>query len=167
LVTRSSPKRTVLVADDDEVALEALGDLLEHAGYRVLLAPSGEEALCLLRDADPAPDMILLDLMMPGMDGWQVVSRLRVHPALSEVPVVIMSAGGSAVLATAPVADAYVAKPLQANQLLHVVQRTLTLADMRKRPGRSSGVHTVRPMHAPLVEEPGPPEDLAKRGRAR
>jgi len=140
LLARSSPKGTVLVVDDDEGALESVGELLEHSGYRVLLAAGGEEALARLREAGRLPDMILLDLMMAGMDGWQVVRELRADATLREVPVVIMSAGGGAVLATAPVAEAYVSKPLDASKLLHLVERTLTLTAIQKRPRMSSGI---------------------------
>ena len=61
--------RTLLVVDDNDVAREGLAGVLRRAGYRVLPAANGEEALQLLR-AGPPPDLILLDMLMPFLDGW-------------------------------------------------------------------------------------------------
>jgi CheY-like chemotaxis protein len=120
----------VLVVDDDLAILESLRDLLEDTGYAVSTAASGEDALTRLHDADP-PEVILIDLMMPGMDGWELTARVRADPALRDIPIVIMSAGGEALFATAPFAEAYLPKPVQTRQLLQIVHRTLTLATLR------------------------------------
>jgi CheY-like chemotaxis protein len=122
---------SVLIVDDDEAILETLRDVLTDTGYAVCVAASGDDALARLRAAPEKPDVILVDLMMPVMDGWQLTARLREDPELRDVPVVIMSAGGTALLATAPPADAYLPKPIQLSQLLQVLHRTLTLATIR------------------------------------
>jgi DNA-binding response OmpR family regulator len=78
---------TILVIDDDETLLELLGDQLRLAGYRVLVADSGSQGLRLAAEADP--DLVILDVMMPGMDGWAACERLR---EASAVPVIMLTA---------------------------------------------------------------------------
>ena len=88
----------MLVVEDDGDAREALKELLEHAGYGVLGAPNGAVALSLLRAASegetPACDIVVLDLMMPIMNGWDFRSKQRADPGLAQIPVLLMSAGG-------------------------------------------------------------------------
>ena len=79
----------ILVVDDNLDYLEAIYSELSEAGFRVTVAPSGEQALKLL--AGHVPDVVLLDIMMPEMNGWEVLRRLRAQPELAHVPVVITS----------------------------------------------------------------------------
>jgi CheY-like chemotaxis protein len=137
---------TVLIVDDDEAILDTLRDVLMDTGYEVWTAAGGDEALERLRDAPALPDVILVDLMMPDMDGWELTARVREEPELRDVPVVVMSAGGTALLATAPAADAYLPKPIQLSQLLQVLHRTLTLATIRDMNRKASGT-MQRPDH--------------------
>ncbi len=81
---------TVLVIDDNLEYLESIHSELTEAGYRVTVASSGEEALEIL--ARLIPRVILLDIVMPSMDGWEVLRRIRATPALNSVPVVVTSA---------------------------------------------------------------------------
>lgn len=81
--------RTVLVVDDDPTTVEFLTMALEGQGYGVL-SEVGDEAIELAREA--RPDVILLDLMMPRMDGFEVCRRLRGNPATAEIPIILMSA---------------------------------------------------------------------------
>ena len=83
--------RPVLIVDDDPVARKALALVFEHQGYPVVQAANGQEALKRLRDGPP-PGLILLDLMMPIMDGWEFLQRQKQDPALAGIPVVIISA---------------------------------------------------------------------------
>ena len=83
----------VLVVDDDYAVLDAIKDVLEDEGYEVCLAANGLEALKELRRGGP-PCVILLDLMMPVMNGWQFLEQRRVHRELDAIPVVVMSAVG-------------------------------------------------------------------------
>ena len=80
---------TILLIDDDETLLELLADHLQVAGYATLLAHSGQEGL--QRAAAERPDLIVLDVMMPGMDGWEVCQRLRRDTA---VPIIMLTAKG-------------------------------------------------------------------------
>ncbi len=80
----------ILLVDDTKANLDVLGALLESEGYRIILAPSGEIALRSAAKAQPA--LILLDVMMPGMDGYEVCRRLKADAATAEIPVVFITA---------------------------------------------------------------------------
>ena len=88
------PQATVLVVDDSVESLAILNDLLRPL-YRVLAATSGEAGLRVAR-ASPPPDLILLDVMMPGMDGYEVLTRLRAGADTADIPVIFLTALGSA-----------------------------------------------------------------------
>jgi two-component system, NtrC family, response regulator AtoC len=115
----------VLVVDDDEAVCVALRDVLHEAGYKVATARNGEQALVLLSAV--TPDIFLVDLMMPVMDGWGLVAQLRADARLRSIPVVVMTAGGTSALARAPVAAGYLAKPLKLDQLLQTLARSLAM----------------------------------------
>lgn len=83
--------RTLLVVDDEEDIRESLRMVLEFEGYQVHTAANGKEALELLAAAEP-PCVILLDLMMPVMNGWEFAARLHADPATAAIPVIIVSA---------------------------------------------------------------------------
>src|SRR5262245_865763 len=80
---------TILVVDDDGVSRAVLANLLENQGHAVVLAKDGPEGLQLA--AQRAVDLIVLDILMPGMDGYDVVAALKADPALREIPVVMIS----------------------------------------------------------------------------
>ena len=81
----------VLVVDDDLDARSALADVLEEEGYEVACARNGKEALEHLRSL-PRPSLIILDLLMPEMDGWQFRTRQKADPAIANIPVVVLTA---------------------------------------------------------------------------
>lgn len=87
------PPPQILVVDDTPQNLVFIGDLLRHH-YRVRVAPSGHRALSIARQQ--APDLILLDIMMPEMDGYEVCRQLKADPALRDVPVIFLTALGEA-----------------------------------------------------------------------
>jgi CheY-like chemotaxis protein len=82
---------TILLIDDDEHVVEALGELLVRKGYRVAIARDGQQALDYLR-TNLVPSLILLDLLMPRMDGWEFLAKRARREQLSSIPVVIRSA---------------------------------------------------------------------------
>jgi two-component system KDP operon response regulator KdpE len=84
--------QTVLLIDDDATLVELLSSHLRTAGYQVVAAPDGPEGLRLAAEA--RPDLVVLDVMMPGMDGWQVCERLL---AQAEVPIILLTAKGEEV----------------------------------------------------------------------
>jgi two-component system response regulator CpxR len=106
---------TVLVVDDDVEIRETLTSLLQHEGYSVLRAENGVQALDQLRRLHP--DVVLLDLMMPVMSGWEVIEELQDTGEMGRVPIVVVSAMG------APGACACLRKPVDLEELLEVVER--------------------------------------------
>jgi CheY-like chemotaxis protein len=118
LVRRSK----ILLVDDDVAITDALCELLSHEGYDVALARNGEEALATLR-ADSDIGLIILDLMMPGMDGWSFRRVQRKDPQLALIPVIVISAmAGSADVATPLDPAAVVPKPINVATLLERVE---------------------------------------------
>lgn len=89
-MTTDSPVRRVLIVDDEDEIRSAMRQILAEEGYAVETVASGEEALAAI--ATRAPDLILLDVNLPGVDGWQVLDELR-SAAGEQTPVVVMTAG--------------------------------------------------------------------------
>jgi two-component system, OmpR family, alkaline phosphatase synthesis response regulator PhoP len=118
----------ILVVDDDPAILDLIAQLLIEEGYPVLAASNGRTALNLAREQ--LPKLILLDLMMPEMNGWQVVGELKAAAQTRLIPVILLSARRD--LAT--VADdlevaAFVEKPFDIDELLACVRRILSSND--------------------------------------
>ena len=86
----SAPPPRILIVDDDRHNRLLLEVMLAPDGYSIVSAPTGEEALAMV--AQQPPDLILLDVMMPGMDGYQVVARIKSNPATKHIPVIMLSA---------------------------------------------------------------------------
>ncbi|MEZ4836090.1 MAG: response regulator transcription factor [Caldilineaceae bacterium] len=128
-------QQTILLADDDEMIVDALSFQLRREGYKVLAAFDGVEALELARQADP--DLVLLDVMMPRMQGWEVCRELRKE---SMVPILMLTARGEEmdrVLGLELGADDYVVKPFSFRELLARVHAQLRRSEYMKRAGRS------------------------------
>jgi two-component system response regulator MprA len=89
-------KKTVLIVEDDISIRRDLCELLTLEGYEVLLAENGEAALTVLRSVSSLPDLVLLDITMPIMDGWAFRAAQMQDPALAALPVVVMTADGHA-----------------------------------------------------------------------
>jgi DNA-binding response OmpR family regulator len=117
------PAPTVLVVDDEPAMVGALGALLGQAGYRIVAAYDGEEAL--RRFSEGPIDVVLLDLAMPGVDGAEVCRRLR---ARSDVPIIVVSGerdGAAPVELLDLGADDYVRKPFRGEELLARIRASL------------------------------------------
>ena len=110
---------TVFVVEDDVDTRDMLGRFLELEGYRVELASNGQQALERLR-AGVHPCVILLDLMMPVMDGWQFRREQIRHHELAGIPVIVVSAAGRDRIAEID-ANGYLSKPVDLEQLLERV----------------------------------------------
>lgn len=110
---------TILVIEDDHDIRVHVRSLLEDEGYTVLSVADGRSALELLERTQPAPRLILLDLMLPVMDGWDFAARLRARPRLAGIPVVVMTAYDSPPPLIPTVA--VVRKPIDADALLALV----------------------------------------------
>lgn len=119
----AAPKR-ILVCDDDPVILRLLQVNLELEGYEVILAHHGAEAVDLA--ATEMPDLVILDIMMPRMDGYEACEALRAQPETKDIPVVFLSAKAQQSDIErgkkSGVAD-YVTKPFDPAELLDVIER--------------------------------------------
>jgi signal transduction histidine kinase len=122
--------KSVLVVEDDVEIREALDDILRAEGYDVLTCGNGLEALQRLRGGAHA-DVILLDLMMPVMDGWQFRVQQRRDPELAGLPVIAISADGTS-KAAAIDADAYIRKPVDYDSLIETIDRTLLTLERKQ-----------------------------------
>jgi CheY-like chemotaxis protein len=122
----TGPKRTVLVVEDDDDIRESLLVVLEDEGYAATAAPNGRVALELLA-AGARPDLILLDLMMPVLNGWELIGKLSEDPALRATPIVVISAVSDRIPRPAG-AVAYLEKPVALADLLRVVKEHTSAA---------------------------------------
>jgi CheY-like chemotaxis protein len=116
-------RSSVLVVDDDADIRKMLAEILELEGYEAIPAANGREALGRLR-AGVRPSLILLDLMMPGMNGWQFRSEQVKDPDLASIPVVVLTGDGQADRKATDVgAVSYLRKPLDVEALLGLIER--------------------------------------------
>ena len=129
----ASQERTILVVDDDPEIRKLTSLRLEHAGYKVRSAPDGEHALEEI--AEGGIDLILLDIMMPGLGGYAILERVRqIHP-FSELPIIMFSARDEAedvIRALRLGANDYAVKPIEFSTLLQRMQRHLALASPKE-----------------------------------
>ena len=111
--------KRILIADDEPNIVAALEYLLQQGGYEVLIARNGDEALGLLEDR--APDLVLLDVMMPRKSGYEICSRIRQRPEWRHIKVIMLSAKGRDAEVNkglAVGADLYVTKPFSTRELM-------------------------------------------------
>jgi len=134
---------TILVIDDDPVARELVRRFLQAEGFTVEIAASGEEGLQKAHTLHPAA--ITLDVMMPGMDGWAVLSMLKSSPDLCDIPVIMLSVIDERNMGYALGAAEYLTKPIDRTRLVSVLERY-------RRSGRVL-----------LVEDDGPTRELVRR----
>jgi DNA-binding response OmpR family regulator len=121
-----STESTILVVDDNRDNVEILRAFLESRGYRVASAVDGKSALAKLDEVQP--NLVLLDVMMPGMDGWQVCRTIKNHPDYGGTKVVMVTAKGDfedKFEGMRSGADDYVVKPVDLGELEEKVKRNL------------------------------------------
>jgi DNA-binding response OmpR family regulator len=119
-------EKRILIVDDEPVMVETLRFALEREGYVCREAKDGEEAIATIR-ADP-PDLILLDVMMPGLNGYQVCRFVKETAGLRHIPVILLTARAQErdrAMGTRSGADDYVTKPFAMETLLALVRRRL------------------------------------------
>ena len=119
---------TVLVVDDDPDILEALSEILEAEGFKIKKARNGLEALDRL--APEPPDLILLDLMMPVMDGWEFAKRMKQDSKPGSIPIIVLSADRNVNSKAKEIgAVGYLAKPFELNELLTMVRSSCVVSE--------------------------------------
>ena len=151
--------RKILVVDDEQVLVETIAYNLEHAGYQVITAGDGRSALEIAQSE--APDLIILDIMLPGMDGIEVCRELRRENTTATTPILMLTAKGDEidkVVGLEVGADDYVIKPFGRRELLARIRALLRRADY---PSASEDHSTqtaspleVRPVNRDLVAGP-------------
>ena len=126
---RRPPHSGILIVDDNQDNLEIVRSYLEARGYPITIAHSGEEALALFETVKPA--LVLLDVMMPGRDGWDVCRVMKQHPTLGKTVRIIMVTAlnelGDKREALETGADDYVEKPFDLSKLAATVDRNLAM----------------------------------------
>ncbi|HEX7117316.1 MAG TPA: response regulator [Longimicrobiales bacterium] len=116
----------ILVVDDDPDAIEIVGTYLESRGYKVIAANDGRQALAKVEEL--RPDLVLLDVMMPGMDGWEVCRVIKNHPEYGDTRVVMLTARSDFTDKQEGLragADDYIVKPIRLEELGQKVERNL------------------------------------------
>ncbi|MQA89311.1 MAG: response regulator [Gemmatimonas sp.] len=123
----------MLVVDDNRDNVDILSAFLESRGYRVAVAEEGKAALSRLEEVHP--DLVLLDVMMPGMDGWQVCRTIKSHPEYGSTRVVMVTAKGGfedKFEGMRSGADDYVVKPVDLDELEEKIERNLSAGGRRQ-----------------------------------
>lgn len=117
---------TILVVEDNEPSRDALSRRLARRGYRIVLAVDGLEAVSIGRSAKP--DLILMDLGLPGIDGWEATRRLKADPETQQIPIIVLSAHAMTNdrdMALAAGSDEFDTKPVRFQQLLEKIETLL------------------------------------------
>ena len=137
---------TILVIEDDELVARTIKSCLRRGDYRVSIASSGVEGLKVARRHPP--EMVILDVIMPGMDGYTVCREMRADPLLSEVPILFLTARASddeKIMGLRAGADDYLGKPFNVDELLLRVQ-----AILRRTFNKSVVQHYTEPPTEPI-----------------
>ena len=125
---------TLLVVDDNLDNIEILRAFLESRSYQVVSAQDGRSALEMLEETKPA--LVLLDVMMPGMDGWQVCRTIKAHPEFASTRVIMVTAKGGfedKYEGMRSGADDYIVKPVDLNELAEKVERNLAASGGKRK----------------------------------
>ncbi len=130
MITNRQPKTTqpkrILIVDDEPNIIVSLEFLMQQAGYQVHVARTGEEAL--EKIGQIVPDLVLLDVMLPDLDGFEICQWVREHPEWDHVRIIMLTAKGRDVdvaKGLAVGADAYITKPFSTRRLVAEVERIL------------------------------------------
>ena len=123
-------KKKILIVDDEKQLVSLVSLHMKMSGYEVLSAKDGEEALAIAKEE--VPDLIILDLMLPKIDGWEVCKRLRAESKIGDIPVIMLTArseAGDKLRGFECGADDYVTKPFSPRELVARVKRVLARAE--------------------------------------
>jgi PAS domain S-box-containing protein len=123
----------ILLAEDNEANIFSISSYLEAMGYRIILAKNGQDAIALVKAQ--VPDLILMDIQMPGMDGLEVIKQIRLDQNFADIAIVVLTAlamPGDREKCLVSGANNYLTKPVQLKQLATIIQQLLTTKDKRK-----------------------------------
>ena len=119
---------TILIVDDSPMIVDVFATMLQRGGYNPITALSGEECLEVLKTKNP-PDLILLDIMMEPMDGWETLEKIKANPATRNIPVLMLTAKPltpEEANEYGPYIEDYILKPTTHHQLYEAIERVLT-----------------------------------------
>ena len=159
----SDPTPVVLVADDEPSMLALVVQHMKTMGYEVLEASDGEQAWALAREH--LPDLVLLDVMMPGMSGWEVCRKIREDVGLAHTAVIMLTGIGENLNEmTSPLygADAYIDKPFQFSELDEKVRTALE--ERRAQHSTTPGLARTEPEQRTAMAENGPVKENEEEG---
>ncbi len=126
MTTKKNGRRTILIVEDDEDSRYVYGVVLEDHGFSVVMAHSGEDGLRIARETRPTA--ILMDVSIPGLDGWTVTERLKNDPETAQIPVIIITAHAfpeDLARAKQVGSDSFLTKPCEPRRVLEEVVRLL------------------------------------------
>jgi len=161
-ISETDQTKIILVIDDDSKAQEMIQRILSKENFKVIPAVNGEEGLKLAKEI--LPDVIVLDVLMPGMDGWAVLKALKSDPEIADIPVVMQSALDEKNIGFALGAADYLNKPIDRNRLINALKKFA-------KPGIDSFILVVEDDHATrnlirrMIEKEGFSVIEAKNGR--
>lgn len=119
--------KTILVVDDEPDILLTVSQTLEMFGYKVIQAKDGVDCITKLNDLDIIPDLVLLDIMMPDLSGWDVAAKIKENPSWQEIPIVFLTAKGDTMsigMGNLAAVD-YIVKPFDVRDLKKRVEKVL------------------------------------------
>jgi DNA-binding response OmpR family regulator len=149
-------KEKILIVDDDETMVNLLATILEIEGFTAWKALDGQSALDLI--SRELPDLVLLDIMMPGIDGFEVLARLRSDPRTEELPVIMLTARSDdrdIFEGWKKGADEYVTKPFDPRKLMEVIRGVLRSSHEERMEKRARKVESLLEILAQLEERAG------------
>jgi len=122
--------KKILVVDDEPDILFTIGQMLEISGFEIIKANSGDEAIKTLKDLNANPDLILLDIMMPEISGWDVAAKIKENPEWKGIPIVFLTAKGDtmSIGMGGLAADDYIVKPFDIKDLKARINKILNKA---------------------------------------
>ncbi len=120
------PKK-IMVVDDEPDILFTVGQVLETSGYEVIKVKNGKECIDKLNELQDVPDLVLLDIMMPEISGWDVAAKIKENPAWKEIPIVFLTAKGDIMSIGMGnlTAEDYIVKPFDIKDLKERVNKIL------------------------------------------
>ena len=120
--------RKILVVEDNDMNMQLVEFLLEEGGYDIVKAASGEEALAITRQGEQAPDLILMDIHLPGMDGLSVVREMKTNARTSRIPILALTAHamrGDKDRFLEAGCDGYISKPIDVKTFIAAIEQYL------------------------------------------